>query len=165
MKKLLALLLSLALCVGMLAGCNNSDNNSENLPSEPGDTADVNAPDDEHLGEESFKVGIVTYYVNSSFESSFNTAAIAKCEELGLEHESYDANKDMAAYQTCFENAISAGCDAIVCVPSDPSAMGPQCELCEESGVYMIVMGGAPTAGIALWSRWRTPTRDGSRRN
>ena len=144
MKKLLALLLSLALCVGMLAGCNNSDNNSENLPSEPGDTADVNAPDDEHLGEESFKVGIVTYYVNSSFESSFNTAAIAKCEELGLEHESYDANKDMAAYQTCFENAISAGCDAIVCVPSDPSAMGPQCELCEESGVYMIVMGGAP---------------------
>ena len=61
MKKLLALLLSLALCVGMLAGCNNSDNNSENLPSESGDTADVNAPDDEHLGEESFKVGIVTY--------------------------------------------------------------------------------------------------------
>ena len=103
MKKLLALLLSLALCVGMLAGCNNSDNNSENLPSESGDTADVNAPDDEHLGEESFKVGIVTYYVNSSFESSFNTAAIAKCEELGLEHESYDANKDMAAYQnSCF---------------------------------------------------------------
>ena len=43
MKKLLALLLSLALCVGMLAGCNNSDNNSENLPSESGDTADVNA--------------------------------------------------------------------------------------------------------------------------
>lgn len=33
MKKLLALLLSLALCVGMLAGCNNSDNNSVFLPS------------------------------------------------------------------------------------------------------------------------------------
>ncbi len=144
MKKLFALLLCLVLCVGLMAGCSSGDD--ENDATSPSGDVETDTTDDttSPSSDETYKVGIVTYYVNSSFESSFNQAAIRTCEELGLEYESFDANQDMTAYQACFENAISSGCDAIVCVPSDPSAMGPQCEICEENDVYLVVMGGAP---------------------
>lgn len=126
MKKVIALLLSVMMLIGLLGACSSGGGND--------------APD----GEDRYKVGIITFYVASSFESSFNTAAIAQCEALGLDYECYDADKDMAAYQTCFENAANAGCDAIVCVPSDPTAMGPQCEVCEEYDIYLVVMAVAP---------------------
>ena len=148
MKKLLALLLCLVLCVGLMAGCSNSDDGDDATSPSTDTTSpspdDATSPSPDEGEDETYKVGIVTFYVSSNFESSFNQAAIRTCEELGLEYESFDANKDMNAYQSCFENAISAGCDAIVCVPSDPSAMGPQCEICEENDVYMVVMGAAP---------------------
>lgn len=126
MKKIIAMLLSAVMLIGVLSACGGQ-----------GGT-------DSEAQDENFKVGIITFYVASSFESSFNTAAIAQCEKLGLDYECYDADKDMAAYQTCFENAANAGCDAIVCVPSDPTAMGPQCEVCEEYGIYLVVMAVAP---------------------
>lgn len=152
MKKTLAMLLSIIMLMSLLAACGSG--NSSNQASNPAPTnasapagSSADKPADEPTdkpADEVKKVGIITYYVNSSFESSFNTAAIARCKELGLEYECYDANQDMAAYQTCFENAANAGCDAIVCVPSDPTAMGPQCQVCEEYGIYLVVMAVAP---------------------
>lgn len=170
MKKILAMLLALAMAFALVA-CGSG--NSAPAASEPAGSAPAaSAPAEEPAEEPAasvedaassavddavdaagglvkedgtpFKVGIVTYYVNSSFESSFNTAAAKRCDELGLEHQSYDANQDMAAYQTCFENAAVDGCDAIVCVPSDPTAMGPQCDVCEEYGIVLVVMAVAP---------------------
>ena len=147
MKKVIALLLSVMMLASLLTACGSGSNpapapsSNPTSASTPGSAPDESTPAD---GEETFKVGIITFYVASSFESSFNTAAIARCEELGLDYECYDADKDMAAYQTCFENAANAGCDAIVCVPSDPTAMGPQCEVCEEYGIYLVVMAVAP---------------------
>jgi ABC-type sugar transport system substrate-binding protein len=139
MKKVLAMLLSVAMLIGLMAGCGTTSSSDTNTD----DSASTENTAQNESGEK-FKVGIITYYVNSSFESSFNTAAIKRCEELGLDYECYDANQDMAAYQTCFENAANAGCNAIVCVPSDPTAMGPQCEICEEYGIYLVVMAVAP---------------------
>ncbi len=164
MKKIFALLLALTM-VFALVSCGNSAGNDNSAStggaatSEGGSASSDNSAAGSAAGSDAVdaategltdkngdpaKVGIITYYVNSSFESSFNTAAQQRCEELGLEYESYDANQDMAAYQTCFENAANAGCDAIVCVPSDPTAMGPQCDVCEEYGIYLVVMAVAP---------------------
>ena len=160
MKKIVALLLAMAM-VFALVSCGSSGSGSsggstsdagsaaQSDSSAAGSAAGSDAVDEAVEGlvdknGDPVKVGIITYYVNSSFESSFNTAAQKRCEELGLEYESYDANQDMAAYQTCFENAANAGCDAIVCVPSDPTAMGPQCDVCEEYGIYLVVMAVAP---------------------
>ncbi len=141
MKKFLAMLLSLAMLVCMLTACGSSSSSSGSSDSNSGSSSTAG---DATGTDETYLVGIVTYYVNSSFESSFNTAAINECEALGLEYKSYDANQDMAAYQSCFENAVADGVDAIVCVPSDPTAMGPQCELCEENGVVLVVMAAEP---------------------
>ncbi len=148
MKKYFSLLLALMMMVA-LASCGSSGSNGNNGSSSAGSKAGTSAIDsaastNTNTDNSDFKVGIITYYVNSSFESSFNTAAIERCKELGLNYECYDANQDMAAYQTCFENAANAGCDAIVCVPSDHTAMGPQCKVCEEYGIYLIVMAVAP---------------------
>ena len=146
MKKVLAILLAMLLLLGLMVGCsssgNDKDNSNDNSNKQSDNTDDTDNKDSS--GDKTFKVGIITYYVSSSFESSFNTAAQKRCEELGLEYASYDADKDMAAYQTCFENAAVDGCDAIVCVPSDPTAMGPQCDVCEENDIYLVVMAVAP---------------------
>lgn len=146
MKKLSALLLALAMVFALVScGSIDSGNQTTSSGAQAGSSAvDSAAGDKDKSGDGKYKVGIITYYVNSSFESSFNTAAIDRCKELGLNYECYDANQDMAAYQTCFENAANAGCDAIVCVPSDPTAMGPQCQVCEEYGIYLVVMAVAP---------------------
>ena len=146
MEKLSALLLALAMVFALVScGSSGGGNKPASSGAQAGSSAVSSAAgDQDKSGDGNYKVGIITYYVNSSFESSFNTAAIERCKELGLDYECYDANQDMAAYQTCFENAANAGCDAIVCVPSDPTAMGPQCQVCEEYGIYLVVMAVAP---------------------
>ncbi len=115
MKKFISILLTLALAMGILAGCGSSSSSGA-ASSETKEEETAEAGETEEAAEEglNIKVGFITLHdENSTYDLNFINAAKAACEQLGVE---YLLRTNIPEGQECYDAAadlVDAGCTII----------------------------------------------------
>lgn len=116
MKKILAMLLALAM-VFSLAACGNSGEQPQNTQS--GSTeqseapAKTDAPDNQGGGSD-LNVGVFWYAYSDAFLSTVRTALDAALEGAGIAYQDYDANNNQASQLEQVQTAITNGVNLLV---------------------------------------------------
>lgn len=121
MKKVLALLLVMAVVVGGFAGCGKKDDGK-------------------------IKIGVSIANFDDTFLMYMKDGMDAFAKTLGedVEVEYVDAKEDMAKQMDQVENFLVQGKDAIVIVPVDTSATSKMTELCQEDNVPLVYVNRNP---------------------
>ncbi|MDO5133075.1 MAG: BMP family ABC transporter substrate-binding protein [Eubacteriales bacterium] len=105
MKKILSILLAMALVLGILAGCGGGSTSS---------SSSTDSGSDDDFIPADIKVGFITLHdENSTYDLNFINAAKAACEELGVE---YLIRTNIPEGQECYDAAadlVDAGCGII----------------------------------------------------
>ena len=118
MKKTLAILLTLVLAMGVLAGCGSSGSSAASSDTQKEETAEAPAEGAAEGAETAeglnIKVGFITLHdENSTYDLNFINAAKAACEQLGVE---YLIRTNIPEGQECYDAAadlVDAGCGII----------------------------------------------------
>lgn len=134
-KKMLAVLLTAAMTLGLCAGCAGNSENTDNASSGV----------DENVESSGFKVGY-----NYFGTGGYSLAALTNQTQIVLDacgNESVSAD-DQFSVETLIkdvENMISSGCDGVVVwLPAE--ALYPQIvKMCEDAGVYFVLNDKVPT--------------------
>lgn len=127
-KRVIGLLLSAVLVVGMMTGCGEDS-------SETGASAGDGQTEASAGGK---KLGITLYSLKNEFTVRIANAAQAKAEELGYELVVYDGNYDPATQISQVETMISDGCAGIVLNPQDAEACSPCVDKAVEAGIPVV---------------------------
>ena len=122
MKKFVALLLALTLCIGLCA-CGAqpeapaaTDAPAAEAPAEetPAATSETEAT----TGSKDIKVGFIFLHdENSTYDLNFINAAKAACAEVGLSDDQVMMKTNISESQACYDAAaelVDAGCDLII---------------------------------------------------
>ena len=128
MKKITALLGSLVLMIGLVAGCTNSGTTTTG-----GGTGTTTA------GAKSYKVAFVARTQADSFAAwlvNEMKAAAEKYPEITLDV--FDGQADDEKENAAIENAITNGYDAIIVQPNNGEAQRPYVEKVVEAGIIAI---------------------------
>ena len=137
MKKIIALLLALAMCVG-LAACNNSAGNESQAPaSEPG-TTESEAGNDPATDGEKPKVGFVTFGLDGDFFQSLADTYKATMEAEGWEADYANGEMNAETQIAAAENYIAEGVDVLVIWSFSPGAMTTVIEEAQAAGIKVI---------------------------
>ncbi|MDY5022790.1 MAG: substrate-binding domain-containing protein, partial [Blautia sp.] len=89
--------------------------------------------------EEKKTVGY-TYYYSSEFITLMNQGVEQKCEELGLDLVSLDAENDPANQITQVENLIGQGVDCLLVAAVDSDAIVPALDMAKEAGIPLVAV-------------------------
>ena len=112
MKKLVALLLALTLCIGLCACGATAEKPAEETPATTGET-ETPATDAKDI-----KVGFIFLHdENSTYDLNFINAAKAAAAELGLSDDQIMMKTNIAESQACYDAAaelVDAGCDLVI---------------------------------------------------
>ena len=154
-KVVLSIMLVLAMMVSLVACSNPGAENSQQPSNEP---APASEPASDPENEESpaaapgeMTVGNITDYgvhkigfanddASTAFGAALTSVVEARCEEIGWELVTADAQCDTALQATQVENMITMGCEAILMKPYDESSAGPISTACQEAGVPLIIL-------------------------
>jgi len=145
MKKSVALLLAGVMAFSLTAcgGTKTADSTAE-VKEETSEAAEEPAAEEPAAEETAeagaFKIGFACDDLSTDFAAAMSAGVSGKCEELGIEVEITDANKDANNQASQVENMITNGCQAIIMTPYDLSACGPICKACEDAGVPLVVL-------------------------
>ncbi len=135
MKKFLAIILTLALALAVFAGCAAGPTPSEDqTTSNPSDKTDTPASE--------YKIGINFYSITDSLGSAVydNLNYIAdSIDGVSNQWQVISSYDETAQISDC-ENLIAAGVNAIVFMPISDNVAGKVADMCEEAGVYNILM-------------------------
>lgn len=120
MKKLIAIVLTLALCLS-LAACGSKDTTATTAATTPAsegaDSAVTEAPADAPAAMADMKVGFIFLHdENSTYDLNFMNAAKEACAELGLTEEQYMFRTNIPEGQECYDAAAEladAGCKVV----------------------------------------------------
>lgn len=141
MKKLIALLLAMALACGLLAGCSGSkDPQPSNDPTPSATTPAQTGEPTPSENNEPLRLALCIDDVSTDFANLLVNGCKAAAEEYNFVLDIRNANLDSSAQTAQAENAISLGYDAILLKPLDESACGAISTACEEAGVPLIVI-------------------------
>jgi len=123
MKKVLLLVLSTIILLGVLSGCGKKDvgANSEGK-------------------EKKVVIGFASSSFSDKWQTYLNDAAKAKGDEMGVEMIFTDGKNDPATQLANVENFTIEGVDAIVIVMVDTTAPGPIVNVCKEAGIPLIAV-------------------------
>lgn len=144
MKKRIALLLTLAMVLG-LAACGSKKEEPAAAPAAPAEESKEEAPAEADKAEEpaaapaegSVKVGFITQSLSNASQayawSQFQKYAGDYGFEVTLFDEDYDAQNGVSAIGTC----IAQGYTAICMNPTDPSALIPAIMEAKEAGIII----------------------------
>ena len=122
MKKLLAILIVLALSLGVVA-CGQSSS---------GDSQGTDTPDD------TFKVAFVCKFLTSVWFAPKSDAMNKRAEELGMTYIGIDANDDEETFIQGVQNAINQGVDGIILTPVNTAMLPAIVDMIKEAGIaYM----------------------------
>ena len=125
MKKLIAILLAVVLCLALVAcgssanePANNTNGNQTNEANTGNEANEANEPAGESVAATDLKVGFIFLHdENSTYDLNFMKAAREVCEELGLvEGETFLFKVPVPEGQECYEAAAEladAGCNVI----------------------------------------------------
>lgn len=129
-KRIVGLLLSAVLVVGMLTGCGGESSETGASASDGQATASE--------GVEGKKIGITLYSLKNEFTVRIANAAQAKAKEFGYELVVYDGNYDPATQISQVETMISDGCAGIILNPQDAEACSPCVDKAVEAGIPVV---------------------------
>lgn len=135
MKKLFAMLLSLAMVLS-LAACGGSTT-EETTTEEPAteETGDAAATSD-------IEVAVVLKTLSSEYWGYVKAGCDAAAADLGIKVNVVGpgAESDIEGQVSMIEQQIGAGCDAIVCAPNDASAAGAALQAAIDQGIPVLAV-------------------------
>ncbi len=126
-RKFLAMLLTCAMALSVLAGCSSN--------SEP--PASAEGGNDEAEGG-SYKIALIQQHQTNAFQIAVTEAAEAKAAELGVELTILSADQDAATQISQIEQCVSEGFDAILFEPVDPDGLRDAAKSAADAGVVVI---------------------------
>lgn len=126
-NKFLALLLTCAMTVTVLAGCGSK--NTTTAPSE-----DTNKPAE----SATYKIALIQQHQTNAFQIAVTEGAKAKAAELGVDLTILSADQDAATQISQIEQCVSEGYNAILFEPVDPDGLRDAAKAAADKGVVMI---------------------------
>lgn len=144
-KRILAILLAMALTLVMFAGCaqNPGTESAPAASSSPSsaESADTSAPESKPAGDaEPIKVAYITMSAANPYFVAVIDGMRAHADELGVEFSMTDPNSDTAQYITAMENYITNGVDVIIVSPLDENSLVPYVEKAHDKGIKVITL-------------------------
>ena len=124
-NKFLALLLTCAMVLTVLAGCGSKD---------------TPAPAEESKSAESgtYKIALIQQHQTNAFQIAVTEGAQAKAAELGVELTILSADQDAATQISQIEQCVSEGYNAILFEPVDPDGLRDAAKAAADAGVVVI---------------------------
>ncbi|MGL6197961.1 MAG: galactose ABC transporter substrate-binding protein [Lachnospiraceae bacterium] len=110
-KKLLAVLMCIAMSALLLAGCGGSSGN-DSSSSSTDDSADSGTDSGGDLADADIAVFYYTY--SDTYISSVKTALDAQLDGLGVKYQDYDANSNQTTQNEQIDTAISTGANLLI---------------------------------------------------
>ena len=126
-KKFLAMLLTAAMALSVLAGCGSKETTTPAAPAESGEAE--GAPS---------KIALIQQHQTNAFQIAVTEAAEAKAAELGVELTILSADQDAATQITQIEQCVSEGFNAILFEPVDPDGLRDAAKAAADAGVVVI---------------------------
>ncbi len=126
-KKFLAMLLTAAMALSVLAGCGNKETPAPAAPAESGEAEGA-----------AYKIALIQQHQTNAFQIAVTEAAEAKAAELGVELTILSADQDAATQITQIEQCVSEGFDAILFEPVDPDGLRDAAKAASDAGVVVI---------------------------
>ena len=131
MKKMLAGLLALALCLGAMAGC-SSDAGNESAPAESPSEAITDAVESGEI--DGAKVGVLVVSTQSQWCNDLIAGVTEVCEANGMQVIVSDSQVSVDQEIAGMENLINAGCDAIVVNCMNAAGLADLCQQAQDQG-------------------------------
>ena len=123
-KKFLALLLTAAMALSVLAGCGSKK---------------TDAPAESTGNEkDSYKIALIQQHQTNAFQIAVTEGAQAKAAELGVDLTILSADQDAATQISQIEQCVSEGYDAILFEPVDPDGLRDAAKAAADKGVIVI---------------------------
>ena len=126
-KKFLAMLLTAAMALAVLAGCGSKETTAPAAPAESGASEAA-----------AYKIALIQQHQTNAFQIAVTEAAEAKAAELGVELTILSADQDAATQITQIEQCVSEGFDAILFEPVDPDGLRDAAKAASDAGVVVI---------------------------
>ena len=126
-KKFLAMLLTAAMALSVLAGCGSKETTTPAAPAESGEAE--GAP---------YKIALIQQHQTNAFQIAVTEGAEAKAKELGVELNILSADQDAAKQISQIEQCVSEGYDAILFEPVDPDGLRDAAKAAADAGVIVI---------------------------
>ena len=126
-NKFLALLLTCAMVLTVLAGCGSKSTPApaeENKPAESESSA--------------YKIALIQQHQTNAFQIAVTEAAEAKAAELGVELKILSADQDAATQISQIEQCVTEGYQAILFEPVDPDGLRDAAKNAADAGVVVI---------------------------
>jgi len=139
-KRLVSVLLSAVMVIGMLAGCGNSNGKAETKKesAKESEAENSDAASDSKSEAKKIKIGMTLYSLKNEFTVRLANAAQAKADELGIELLIYDGDYDPNTQISQIETMISEGVDGIILNPQDADACSPCVDKAVEAGIPIV---------------------------
>ena len=124
-NKFLALLLTCAMVLTVLAGCGSKDTPAPAEESKPAESGTC-------------KIALIQQHQTNAFQIAVTEGAQAKAAELGVELTVLSADQDAATQISQIEQCVSEGYNAILFEPVDPDGLRDAAKAAADAGVVVI---------------------------
>ena len=124
-NKFLALLLTCAMVLSVLAGCGSKDTPAPAEESKPAESG-------------TYKIALIQQHQTNAFQIAVTEGAQAKAAELGVELTVLSADQDAATQISQIEQCVSEGYNAILFEPVDPDGLRDAAKAAADAGVVVI---------------------------
>lgn len=130
-KKMLAIVLTLAMAVG-LAACSSGEKEAESGKDTKAASSEAKKDDGD------IKIGMVTYMMAQEWYQNIVAGAQEKADSIGAELMVADANNDASKQVEQVENMITQGVDVIIISPVDTKALANVVKKAQEQGIKVV---------------------------
>ena len=126
-NKFLALLLTCAMVMTVLAGCGSKSTPAPAEESKPAESE-----------SSTYKIALIQQHQTNAFQIAVTEGAQAKAAELGVDLTILSADQDAATQISQIEQCVSEGYDAILFEPVDPDGLRDAAKAAADAGVIVI---------------------------
>ena len=130
-KKLLAIVLSLAMAAGLMACGGTQKDTKEKAKADTASSENVD-------NKEDIKIGMVTYMMAQEWYQNIVSGAQEKADSIGIDLMVADANNDASKQVEQVENMITQGVDAIIISPVDTKALATVVKKAQDQGIKVV---------------------------
>ena len=131
-RKIAAILTSVILAAGLLAGCGGGSNTSS-APAAGGTAESASAS-----SGGGYKIALIQQHQTNAFQIAVTDGANAKAAELGVDLTILSADQDVAKQISQIEQCVSEGYQAILFEPVDTNGLGDAAQAAADAGVIVI---------------------------